>query len=48
MGYCSSITERKLIENKLRKSEENLKRAQRVAHIGNWEMEYNHRKNYMV
>ena len=36
-GTVQDITERKLIENKLRKSEENLKRAQRVAHIGNWE-----------
>ncbi len=36
-GTVQDITERKQIENKLRKSEDNLKRAQRVAHIGNWE-----------
>jgi len=37
LAMAIDITERKKIEDKLRKSEENLKRAQRVAHIGNWE-----------
>lgn len=37
LAMVTDITERKQIESKLRKSEENLRRAQRVAHIGNWE-----------
>ncbi len=31
------ITEKKLVENKLKKSEEQLKEAQSVGHIGSWE-----------
>lgn len=32
------ITRRKLIDKKLRKSEERLNEAQRIAHVGNWEI----------
>ena len=35
-GLMIDITERKAIENALRKSNDNLKLAQKVAHIGSW------------
>ncbi len=34
--YGSNITERKAAEEKLRSSEENLRKAQEIAHVGNW------------
>lgn len=37
MGVEQDITERKHTENTLRESEERLKRAQRIAHMGSWE-----------
>jgi PAS domain S-box-containing protein len=37
VGSVTDITERKQIEQDLRKSEASLKEAQEVAHIGNWE-----------
>jgi PAS domain S-box-containing protein len=36
-GACQDITERKQAEELLRKSEERLKTAERLAHVGNWE-----------
>lgn len=36
-GIFRDITDRKLTEEKLKKSEENLRYAQRVSHTGNWE-----------
>jgi len=36
-GYIIEITDRKQIEENLRKSEENLKLAQEIAHMGYWE-----------
>jgi len=33
------VTEKKLVENKLKRSEEQLKEAQSVGHIGNWELD---------
>lgn len=37
VGVSRDITERKRMETALRTSEANLKRAQKIAHIGNWE-----------
>ncbi len=38
-GIARDITERKLTEQALRKSEENLAAAQRITHLGSWELE---------
>ena len=37
LGISEDITERKKIENALRKNEESLEKAQNLAHMGNWE-----------
>jgi PAS domain S-box-containing protein len=37
--YGRDITERKLTEDALRESEERLKRAQEIAHLGSWELD---------
>ena len=37
VGACTDITEQKVIEERLRRSESRLKGAQRLARIGNWE-----------
>ena len=39
VGIARDITERKQIEEKLRKSEANLLQAQKLAHIGSWEFD---------
>ncbi|MEW6493718.1 MAG: PAS domain S-box protein [Cyanobacteriota bacterium] len=39
VGYLVDITERKRAEEKLRESEAALAQAQRVAHVGNWELD---------
>ncbi|MCT7948649.1 PAS domain S-box protein [Ancylothrix sp. C2] len=39
VGISRDVTERKQIEEKLRKSEANLLEAQRLAHIGSWEFD---------
>ena len=39
IGTQKDIHDRKLAEEKLKKSEANLAEAQRVAHVGNWEFE---------
>lgn len=36
-SFVTDITERKRVEKALRKSESNMARAQRAAHLGNWE-----------
>ncbi len=36
-GMVLDITDRKSVERKLRQSEKRLRRAQRIAHLGNWE-----------
>jgi len=36
IGSCIDITEQKRIEERLRLSEERLKNAERLAHVGNW------------
>jgi PAS domain S-box-containing protein len=36
-GTVLDVTDRKLVEEKLRRSEANLARAQKIAHIGSWE-----------
>jgi len=38
-GTASDITERKLAQEKLKKSEANLATAQKVAHLGSWEFD---------
>lgn len=38
-GIATDITERKRINMELRRSEERLKEAQRIAHIGNWDLD---------
>ena len=38
-GIAEDITERKLAEDKLRESERQLAEAQRLAHIGSWELD---------
>lgn len=40
-GIARDITERKATEQALRKSEENLAAAQRITHLGSWELEIN-------
>ena len=40
IGSCLDVTERKLIEERLRGSESRLKYAQRLARIGSWEREF--------
>jgi PAS domain S-box-containing protein len=37
--YCNDITERKKAELELRRSEEDLKASQRIAHIGSWRLD---------
>lgn len=39
VGTITDITERKQMEDALRRSEDNLKRAQQVAHIGSWHLD---------
>ena len=36
-GLATDITERRQAEERLRQSEENLKKAQQVAHVGSWQ-----------
>ncbi len=38
--YCNDITERKYAEEKIIASEQQLKEAQRIAHLGNWEYDF--------
>jgi diguanylate cyclase (GGDEF)-like protein/PAS domain S-box-containing protein len=38
-GIGRDITERKLAEDKIRESQESLAAAQRIAHVGSWELE---------
>lgn len=38
-GVVMDITERKLAEKQLRRSEQGLSEAQRIAHLGNWELD---------
>jgi PAS domain S-box-containing protein len=40
--YCLQITERKRVEEALRRSQDELKRAQAVAHIGSWRWDAQH------
>lgn len=47
IGVIQDITDIKLLENKLKKNYNNLARAQRLAHIGSWEMDILQGKNYM-
>jgi PAS domain S-box-containing protein len=39
VGICIDITERKGIEQAVRESEQRLKRAQEIAHLGSWELD---------
>ena len=39
VGTITEITDRKQMEEALRRSEDNLKRAQQVAHIGSWHLD---------
>lgn len=39
VGFVREITERKQVEEALRKTTENMAAAQRIAHIGSWEIE---------
>lgn len=39
VGTCIDITDRKQTEQALRESEERLKRAQEIAHLGSWELD---------
>jgi PAS domain S-box-containing protein len=39
MGISEDITERKLEEENLRRSEQGLSEAQRIAHLGNWSLD---------
>ncbi|MDD5332562.1 MAG: PAS domain S-box protein [Rhodoferax sp.] len=39
LGISEDITERKLAEEQLRRSEHGLADAQRIAHLGNWELD---------
>ncbi|HKJ80552.1 MAG TPA: PAS domain S-box protein [Ignavibacteriaceae bacterium] len=39
ISIVRDITERKMAENRLRRSEEQLKEAQQVGHIGSWELD---------
>jgi two-component system, cell cycle sensor histidine kinase and response regulator CckA len=39
VGTVQDITERKNAEERLKQSEEKLKEAQRIAHLGNWELD---------
>ncbi len=39
VGYFADIGDRKAIENQLRKSEAALSEAQRIAHLGSWEVD---------
>ena len=39
MAAIEDITEKKIVENKLKRSEEQLKEAQSVAQIGSWELD---------
>ncbi|MEO5859048.1 MAG: PAS domain S-box protein [Pyrinomonadaceae bacterium] len=39
VGSTRDVTERKLAEEMLRSSEEDLSRSQRIAHLGSWEMD---------
>jgi PAS domain S-box-containing protein/putative nucleotidyltransferase with HDIG domain len=42
VGILRDITERKRDEEALRRSEESLKQAQRIAHMGNWDLDLVH------
>jgi len=46
LGTVQDITEKKLLEEKLKKSYKNLAEAQQLAHIGSWEMDIARNKNY--
>ncbi|MCE5181244.1 MAG: PAS domain S-box protein [Betaproteobacteria bacterium] len=39
LGISDDITERKLAEEQLRRSERSLAEAQRIAHLGNWDLD---------
>ncbi|MBM2817062.1 MAG: hypothetical protein HW421_3824 [Ignavibacteria bacterium] len=43
-AFHRSITERKRVEEELRESEANLEEAQRIAHIGSWELDISNHK----
>ncbi len=40
LNFLSDITERKHAEMRLKKSEENLAKAQEIAHVGSWEWDF--------
>lgn len=46
LGAIQDITENRLLEQKLKKSHKNFSKAQSLAHIGSWEYDIIHNKNY--
>lgn len=46
LGTLQDVTENRLLQKKLEKSNENLKEAQRLAKIGSWDFDILHNKNY--